>query len=120
MDLALGLALAALLLSLVALAAAGAITAALYLRHRSSSPSVPSRLEGELVLVNTPRPDERAYRGLVVRELPAGELELRGAEELERVPTRGGEDVRALRVGDAIVPGPRLGSAVQLLARDGR
>lgn len=117
MDLALGLAAAALLLSL-ALAVAGA-TAALYFRHRSTS-SVPSRLEGELVLVNTPRPDERTFRGLVVRELPAGELELRGAEELERVPARGGEDVRTLRMGDAIVPGPRLGSAVQLLARDGR
>lgn len=119
MDLALGLALAALLLSLIALAAGVAIAGALYLRHRSSS-SVPSRLEGELVLVNTARPDERTFRGLVVRELPAGELELRGAEELERVPMRGGEDVRGLRIGDAIVPGPRLGSAVQLLARDGR
>lgn len=70
------------------------------LAARAASP-----LEGELVIVNTPAPDDQSIRGVVVRELNDGGLLLAGAVYLERVTARGGlEEVQERHVGDVIVP----------------
>lgn len=66
--------------------------------HRSSP------LEGELVIVNTARPDDQSIRGFVVRETAAGALVLTGAVYLERNAVRGGrEEVIEVPAAGAIV-----------------
>lgn len=72
-------------------------------------------LEGELVVVNTPRPDDQSVRGVVEQELDNGLLVLKGAVYLERIPGRGREEVREVSVGDVVVAGPRLGGFAQVL-----
>lgn len=47
-------------------------------------------LEGELVIVTTPKPDDRSMRGLVSRVTDAGALVLTGTVYLETQATRGG------------------------------
>lgn len=73
-------------------------------------------LEGELVVVNTPKPDDQSVRGVVRQELESGLLVLAGADYLERDHDRGRETVRVVPVGDVVVAGPKLGSWVQVLA----
>jgi hypothetical protein len=72
-------------------------------------------LEGELVVVNTPKPDDQSVRGVVRQELESGLLVLAGADYLERDHDRGRETVRVVPVGDVVVAGPKLGSWVQVL-----
>lgn len=63
-----------------------------------------SPLEGELVIVNTARPDDQSIRGLVARETAAGALVLTGAVYLERNAVRGGrEEVIEVPAAGAIV-----------------
>lgn len=72
-------------------------------------------LEGELVVVNTPKPDDQSIRGVVDRELDNGLLCLKAAVYLERDVARGRETVREVPVGDVVVAGPKLGGFAQVL-----
>lgn len=72
-------------------------------------------LEGELVVVNTPKPDDQSVRGVVNRELESGLLVLTAAVYLERDRARGRDTVREVPVGDVVVAGPKLGGFVQVL-----
>lgn len=72
-------------------------------------------LEGELVVVNTPKPDDQSIRGVVRQELESGLLVLTGAVYLERDVDHGRQVVREVPAGDVAVAGPKLGSWVQIL-----
>jgi hypothetical protein len=61
-------------------------------------------LEGELVIVNTPRPDDQTLKGVCRRELASGGLVLEAAVYLERRPSRGSEEVDEVPAGDVVVP----------------
>lgn len=102
MDLALGI-LAGLGLAAVAAVLVVLLSSALRLR-RLELERGRRRLEGELVVANTPRPDDQSIRGVVVRELDGGGLELRAAVYLERELERGAETVREVAAGDVVLP----------------
>lgn len=73
-------------------------------------------LVGKTVVVNTPKPDDQSFRGVVREELATGELVLGAAIYYERRWGRGGQEVAAeVVVGDVVVRGPKLGAWIQVL-----
>lgn len=89
--------------------------AARHARHELATDKTRRVLEGELVVVNTPKPDDQSVRGVVRQELESGLLVLAGAVYLDRDRDRGRDTVREVPVGDVVVGGPRLGGFVQVL-----
>lgn len=96
-------------LLLIAVAAA-AVAVAYHRRAARLECELDSRrqdpLEGELVIVSTPKPDDQSIRGLVTRTTPAGGLLLTGAVYLERQTVRGGREevVEVPAAGAIVVP----------------
>lgn len=102
-------ALAALIVALVFAAGIG-VAAILHARRASrrlaelEAERAASPLVGRTVVVNTPRPDDQALRGVVTRELEDGGVVLAGAAYLDRVEVRGGgAEVREVPAGDVVV-----------------
>lgn len=63
-----------------------------------------SPLEGELVIVNTPRPDDQSIKGVCVRDLGrAGGMVLEAAVYLDRGIEHGREVPREVPAGDVVV-----------------
>lgn len=62
-------------------------------------------LEGKLLLVNTPKPDDQTLQGVCRAELAGGGLLLEGAVYIDRVPVRGGgEEPREVPAGTVVLP----------------
>jgi hypothetical protein len=61
-------------------------------------------LVGQLVVVNTPRPDDQSIRGVITAQLDDGGFVLAGAELLETIRDRGGDQVVEQQIGDVVVP----------------
>lgn len=62
-----------------------------------------SPLEGRTVVVNTPKPDDQAFRGVVLRDLKDDGVVLAAAVYLERESSREGETVREVPAGEVHV-----------------
>lgn len=103
---------AALLLSTAAIAFTAGLAWARRDRRASESGRGRPSLEGRRVIVNTPKPDDQAIRGVVVQELEDGGYALAAAEYLE--PAQGGT-IREVKAGDVIVP---RASWIQLVTGD--
>jgi hypothetical protein len=72
-----------------------------------------SALVGELVVVNTPKPDDQTLRGVCTRELKSGGLVLEAAVYLEREWSKGAEVAREVPAGDVVVPAYSWAQVVQ-------
>lgn len=70
--------------------------------ERASARSSP--LVGRLVIANTPKPDDQAFRGVVTRELEGTGLVLTAATYLDREVGKGGaETLREVPAGDVVI-----------------
>lgn len=63
-----------------------------------------SPLLGRTVIANTPRPDDRAIRGVVARELDDGGLLLQGAVYLDPAGDPSNPGIREVPAGELVVP----------------
>lgn len=63
-----------------------------------------SPLLGRTVIANTPRPDDRAIRGVVARELDGGGLLLQGAVYLDPAGDPSNPGIREVPAGELVVP----------------
>lgn len=119
---------AALILAAVAVLCAGVLLAARELRRlgdrldaserrAEAAEAAPARrpsLVGELVVVNTPQPDDQSLRGIVRHELDNGGLVLTAAVYIDREHGRGGESTPVeVPAGDVYVPSYSWAQIVQ-------